>query len=475
MKITKTVLAITLILALAFAGCGGGGDGGSQTQGDPTSATYTGYDEDGAEYKLVINKDPNRAAYSPQYGDSYTLTITPANGSKLTSMGTVESFINSIFILIHTNSGNTFTVTVSGSNINSFSGNIPVNSGGPVPNPGTLTPTKPSGGGNLYAKAPPILASDTPINLSGIRGANVVDRAVYYVNAHPGTYTLLLNSDVDVGKYNTDDINEEWYRRLYQPNVNLTIIGNGAERKIKNTSTEYLFVVGNNSTEAAGIKLTLGSNVTLLGRIFVTGGAAFVMQDNAGITSSFRYDSYGNPGGSGVTLSYGPEKFETTFIMQDNASVYGHVDTDGGGVWVDEYCTFTMKDNASVYNNTAGSYDLSGSGGGVYVLGTFNMYGGTVYGNTATGAYPTNIGMGGGVYVDGVFNMYGGTVYGNDVSNPLANTTDYASPLSAPFGAALILSSRVSGLQIAKYSDGSNILPHTDGRNNYTNNTITGK
>jgi len=338
-------------------------------------------------------------------------------------------------------------------------------------------PQTPGGGseGALYAKAPPVSASDTPVNLSGTRGATVVDRAVYYVNAHPGTYTLLLNSDVDVGEYNTDDINEEWYRRLYQSGVNLTVIGNGTERKIKNTSTEYLFVVGNNSTETTGIKLTLGSNVTLLGRVFVTGGAALVMQDNAGITSSLRYTSYGNPSGSGVTLSNGLDKSETTFIMQDNASVYGNVSTAGGGVWVDQYCTFTMKDNASVYGNTAGSINMSGEGGGVYVLGTFNMYGGTVSGNTATGAYPGNIGRGGGVWVNGTFNMYGGTVYGSDASSPLANTTDYASPLSAPYGAALLLSSTASGLQIAKYGDSSNILPHTDGKSHYTNNTIMGK
>jgi len=58
--------------------------------------------------------------------------------------------------------------------------------------------------------------------------------------------------------------------------------------------------------------------------------------------------------------------------------------------------------------------------------------------------------------------MYGGTVYGSDVSSPLANTGH---------GAALSLS--INGT--AKYSDGSNILPHTDGISYYTNNTIMGK
>jgi len=311
------------------------------------------------------------------------------------------------------------------------------NNDGNSNNNGNGSSETPGGGeASLYAKAPPVSASDTPINLSGIRGDTVIDRAVYYVNAHPGTYTLLLNSDVDVGNYNPDyNINEEFYRRLYQSNINLTIIGNGAERKIKNTSTGTLFIVGNSTSEADGIKLTLGSNVTLLGSVTVVEGATLVMQDNAGITSISSEKS------RGVDVSYGLRKLGATFIMQDNASVYGHVASDGGGVRVDEYCTFIMRDNASVSGNRATEL----YGGGIYLLGTFNMYGGTVSGNSAQ--------IGGGVCVtsSGTFNMYGGTVYGSDASSPLANTG---------YGAALYLSSNGGG--IAKYSDGSNILPHTD-------------
>ena len=51
----------------------------------------------------------------------------------------------------------------------------------------------------------------------------------------------------------------------------------------------------------------------------------------------------------------------------------------------------------------------SGTGRGVNTTGTFNMYGGTISGNTA-GA---NASGGGGVYVNGTFNMYGGTISGN--------------------------------------------------------------
>jgi len=66
--------------------------------------------------------------------------------------------------------------------------------------------------------------------------------------------------------------------------------------------------------------------------------------------------------------------------------------------------------------------------------------------------------------------MKGGTVYGKDVGAPLGNTSSYSS-----YGAALYLEKNGAGDPVAKYSDGSNILPHTDGYANYTNNTITGK
>lgn len=332
-------------------------------------------------------------------------------------------------------------------------------------------------GGYLYAKAPPVSLSDTPVDLSDTAGATIVDKAFTYVKANPGTYTLLLTSDIDVA--------ENTIRTLNQPNVNLTITGLDTERKIRNFSTSlsyYLLTVGDSmATELTDISLTLGNNVTLLGwGVFVTGGATFVMQDNAKITNSRR----------GVSLTKGHNNLETTtFTIQDNASVSdngtGSGIEGGAGVGVGEDCLFIMKDDASVSNNRGYAYGggvcvdggtfnmyggtLSGNtvgyfgGGGVYVgtslsrVGTFNMYGGTVSGNKATDGY------GGGVYVDAscTFIMSGGTVYGSDEPS-LVNTARIS-------GAALYSEGT------AKYGDGSNILPHTDSQNRYTNNTITGR
>ena len=76
--------------------------------------------------------------------------------------------------------------------------------------------------------------------------------------------------------------------------------------------------------------------------------------------------------------------------------------------------TFTMNGSASVYDNTASFTSILDGGGGVYVTdGAFNMNGGTVSGNYATG---TNVGMGGGVFVysGGNFTMSGNAkVYNN--------------------------------------------------------------
>ena len=82
----------------------------------------------------------------------------------------------------------------------------------------------------------------------------------------------------------------------------------------------------------------------------------------------------------------------------------------GGGVYVGEGGIFNMYGGKITDN-------ISSSGGGVGVSGTFNMYGGTISGNTADG---TETHGGGGVSVgsSSTFTMNGGTISGNKaVSN----------------------------------------------------------
>ena len=140
-----------------------------------------------------------------------------------------------------------------------------------------------------------------------------------------------------------------------------------------------------------------------------------------------------------------------TLILDDNITLQGRSSNTSPLVSVSSGGTLTMNTGSTITGNTASA----SSGGGVYVVGgNFTMNGGEISGNTASS-------YGGGVVVAvGTFTMNDGTVYGSDVNPPLANT--------AASGAVLYVYSNAT----AKYGNGSNILPHTDGNNFFTNNTI---
>ena len=97
--------------------------------------------------------------------------------------------------------------------------------------------------------------------------------------------------------------------------------------------------------------------------------------------------------GCGVYISGG------TFEMY-GGSITGNTtgNTNGGGVYVNSYGNFTMT-GGSISDNNVGTGE---NGGGVYVNGTFTMSGGEIRNNTAPGT-----GDGGGVFVNynGTFNM----------------------------------------------------------------------
>ena len=101
--------------------------------------------------------------------------------------------------------------------------------------------------------------------------------------------------------------------------------------------------------------------------------------------------------GRGVNVSEG-----STFTMY-GGSIYGNTATgDGGGIWAGNKAVITM------YGGEISGNKTSGDGGGVCSNGMFNMNGGNIYGNTATN--------GGGVYIYGStksFTMNNGNIYGN--------------------------------------------------------------
>ena len=105
-------------------------------------------------------------------------------------------------------------------------------------------------------------------------------------------------------------------------------------------------------------------------------------------------------GGRGVRVEVG------TFDMYSGSITGNSSSNGGGGVFVNGG-TFNLYGGSISGNNATGSQQ-NGRGGGVFVNGgTFNLYGGSISGNRA-GTY------GGGVYMSyGTFNMYGGDITDN--------------------------------------------------------------
>ena len=138
------------------------------------------------------------------------------------------------------------------------------------------------------------------------------------------------------------------------------------------------------------------------GGVFVASGATFEMR-GGNIGSNFSGDS-----GGGVTVL-------GTFTMR-----YGNISNNtananfGGGVRVGSSGVFVMHDSF-IHSNTTGV-----NGGGVSSSGTFTMHDGGIDHNETTGF----LGSGGGVWVDAgsVFNMRGGTIVGNRATGTGVNS-----------------------------------------------------
>jgi len=129
--------------ALSLTGCDNGGGGGGG--GDPNRTTYTGYDQDGNSYSLLVIKDPNRAGYDPQDGDNFILTIKDKNGKSIgTSKGLVIAIIPGGLKL--ENNGTEFTVSFNGTalqSITSETDKIPLDDNKDWPSQSSLTSKKP--------------------------------------------------------------------------------------------------------------------------------------------------------------------------------------------------------------------------------------------------------------------------------------------------------------------------------------------
>jgi hypothetical protein len=107
------------------AGNGSGNNGSNTT---PGTVTYTSRDVNGNTYKLVITETIN-ARYVGKTGDSYVLTIWPADGgASKTSTGTVTTGEDCL-VLTPTGATVTFTITLNSGSIDTISGTITFDDG----------------------------------------------------------------------------------------------------------------------------------------------------------------------------------------------------------------------------------------------------------------------------------------------------------------------------------------------------------
>jgi hypothetical protein len=161
--------------------------------------------------------------------------------------------------------------------------------------------------------------------------------------------------------------------------------------------------IGGAVFSGSGGIVTIQAGVSIYGNSAVSGGGAAVMGTGSGASAATLLMSGGTIGG--------------TSLSNGNTST-----SYGGGVDVDLYSTFTMTGGTITYN-TSGA-----NGGGVAILGatlsnpsTFTMSG------TSTISYNTATTMGGGVFIndDGVYNLNGGSITNNTASGTAAGSPNY--------------------------------------------------
>ena len=157
----------------------------------------------------------------------------------------------------------------------------------------------------------------------------------------------------------------------------------------------------NTATELTGIDKA--GNYYLTDNVTLTENEAWKPADGVVLCLN-GYSITGADGQDVITVNNG-----VTFTLTDchTGNEVGQIthktDASGCGVYV-QYGTFNMY-GGSITGNTVG-----GSGGGVCATNssTFNMYGGSITGNSAS--------QGGGVYAASTFNMHGGTISDNSAS-----------------------------------------------------------
>ena len=219
--------------------------------------------------------------------------------------------------------------------------------------------------------------------------ANDVAKAIAYIIANPAEYTMFVDKDVNVAPQLIDI-----------SNVELTIIGlGGIERKIRLSSNGNLFSLGTWSSNLTGTSLTIGKDITLVGRtnndsfmVGVYNGAELVMLDGSKITGNSTYhfasvvyiDNFGSFTMKGGTIT---GNFNTN-LWHGEAAVhlngFGSITIEGGSIIGNKGISdVTIGNHPSTYITLNGSATID-----VLSLNIFNtsVYSSVVIGSDWTGS-----------------------------------------------------------------------------------------
>lgn len=248
-----------------------------------------------------------------------------------------------------------------------------------------------------------VLAEDVVIDLNQKKLDGLLGEA-HLVSSENNSYSY--EKPLPAGNYRLTETIKTKASIVIEGNVTLDLNGKQLILDDTNALCGAIRVIGENasltltdsSKEQSGAiaSFRTGDHNPLGGGVYVDGGS-FIM--NGGTIDGCS----GQHGGGGVYLTG-----RASFTMNDGVirGCKASERASGGGVYVGADCTFVMEDGVIDLCES-----LLGSGGGVYVTGTFRMNGGEIRGCVTEGD-PIYIGDGGGVYVarGGTFEMSGGSI-----------------------------------------------------------------
>jgi uncharacterized repeat protein (TIGR02543 family) len=370
-----------------------------------------------------------------------TLVMDP--GSKI-SGNTSSSDGGGVYV-----DGGTFTM-----NGGEISGNTASNGGGVYVSGGTLA----MGGGAVVAQNNDVyLSSDRYITVTGDLTGNT-PVAVITPSSFSAGRTVLTGVNADsVEKFALSS--EDWCIALNGTEGQLV---NPAASLTNSDGTTYFATLqaAINAAPAGGSAASPASTIALLADVTLT----------SAITLSGKHIRLVSGKAPSATVKRGPEFTGYLFTVNSGASLTLGKGADGEELIIDgdkqterttdslirvAGGTLAMTGGVTLQNNAADRY-----GGGVYVYssGTFNMSGGTISGNTATGTDGC-----GGVDVrnNSTFNMSGGTISGNTASNYGGGVSVYGSTFN------------MSGGTISNNTDGG-VYVSSSGTFTMNNGTISG-